>query len=106
MFFSLYGNPKIGLLLKSYKATTVNGKSTVTITCETNDHFQQAQAMRELADTAKAQKQAATAAKANVKAAEREAKKPKPKAPLLALPAPQLALPAPLRALPKPGGAA
>ena len=103
MFFSLYGNPKIGLLLKSYKATTVNGKSTVTITCETTDHFQLGMALRELADTAKAQKEAA---KANVKAAEREAKKPKPKAPLLALPAPQLALPAPLRALPKPGGAA
>lgn len=101
MFFSLYGNPKIGLLLKSYKAQTVNGKSTVTITCETNDHFQLHMALRELADTAKAQKEAAAA----TKAAEREAKKPK-KASLLALPAPQLALPAPLRALPKPGGAA
>ena len=101
MFFSLYGNPKIGLLLKSYKAQTVNGKSTVTITCETNDHFQLHMALRELADTAKAQNEAAAA----TKAAEREAKKPK-KASLLALPAPQLALPAPLRALPKPGGAA
>ena len=102
MMFTLYGNPKTGLLLKSYKAQTVNGKSTVTITCETNDHFHLHMALRELAETAEAQKEAAKAAKA----AERAAKKPKPKAPLLALPAPQLALPAPLRALPKPGGAA
>ena len=101
--FCLYGNPKIGLLLKSYNAQTVNGKSTVTIVCETNDDFHLQIALRELADTVKAQKEAA---KANVKAAEREAKKPKPKAPLLALPAPQLAIPAPLRALPKPGGTA
>lgn len=102
MMFSLYASPNLGLMLKSYKAQTVNGKSTVTIVCTTDDHFQLGWALRELAETAQAQKEAAKAASE----AAREAKRPKPKAPLLALPAPQLALPAPLRALPKPGGAA
>ncbi len=100
--FALYGDPKISLTLKSYTARTVNGKSTVTITCETADHYQLGWALRELAETAQAQKEAAKAASE----AARKAKRPKPTAPLLALPAPQLALPAPLRALPKPGGAA
>lgn len=99
MIFSLYASPNLGLMLKSYKAQTVNGKSTVTIVCTTDDHFQLGMALRELAETARAQKEAAKVA---AKPA-RKAKKPKP---LLALPAPQLALPAPPRALPKPGGAA
>lgn len=89
--FSLYGTPNCGLMLKSYKAQTVNGKSTVTIICETDDHFQLGYALRELAETAKAQKEAA----AEAKAAARATKKPKPKAPLLALPAPLRALPVP-----------
>lgn len=100
--FALYGDPKIGLTLKSYTARTVNGKSTVTITCETADHYQLGWALRELAETAQAQKEAAKAASE----AARKAKRLTSAAPLLALPAPQLALPAPLRALPKPGGAA
>lgn len=100
MVFALYGDPKLGLALKSYKAQTVNGKSTVTIICQTDDHFQLGWALRELAETAQAQKKAA----AEAKAAAQAAKRPKPKAPLLALPAPQLALPSPPRALPKPGG--
>ena len=54
--FSLYGTPNCGLMLKSYKAQTVNGKSTVTIICETDDPFQLGYALRELAETAKAQK--------------------------------------------------
>lgn len=100
--FILSGTRDLGLTLKSYRAQTVNGKSTVTITCETTDHTVLSYSLRCLDEVAADQKKAA----AEAKAAAQAAKKPKPTAPLLALPAPQLALPAPLRALPKPGGAA
>ena len=93
--FILTGTSDLGLTLKSYKAQTVNGKSTVTIICETTDHMALSWSLRELDEVASEQKKVAAAAKT----AARAAKKPKHEAPLLALPAPQLALP-------KPGGAA
>lgn len=91
--FAFYGTHDLGLMLKSYKAQTVNGKSTVTIICETNDPYHLGFALRELAETAEAQKKSAAAARAAAKAAARPAKKPR--TPMLALPAPQLALPKP-----------
>lgn len=91
--FILSGTRDLGLTLKSYRASTVNGKSTVTIICETTDHTVLSYSLRGLDEVAADQKKEA----ARAKAAARAAKKPKPKAPLLALPAPQLALPAPPR---------
>ena len=91
MFF-LTGNPATGLTLKSYKATTANGKSTVVITCETEDHYTLGGALRDLDDVAAKQKQAAVEAAAARKVAERAAKRPKSKSPMLALPAPYRAL--------------
>lgn len=89
--FALYGRADLGMLLKSYKAVTTNGKSTLVITCETTDPHVLAYSVRELDETAAAQKRAIAATKAAAKAA----RKPKPAAPMLALPAPRLALPKP-----------
>lgn len=92
MFF--LSDDRIDLRLKSYKALSTNGKTTLTIVCETSDHYELGYALRALDDVAKGQKAAELAQAAAAKG------KGKPKA------KPMLALPAPLRALPSPGGAA
>ena len=47
--FILSGTRDVGLTLKSYRASTVNGKSTVTIICETTDHTVLSYSLRGLA---------------------------------------------------------
>lgn len=67
------------LHLKSYRALSSNGKTTITLVVETTNHYELGYALRALDEVLDAQKAAAKAKAEAVAREKREATKPKPK---------------------------